>query len=117
MNKVLYIVFSNRCAGEMWIAQVDYDSDWTYQKVGGAYSTNEFESFDIEECKSYIKECIKNSKKYLVLLDRYYDDMWIEEWDCCAGTFQKIEIETGGSIQRRFDTKEEAEKYIEKLNN
>ena len=117
MKRKLYIVFSNRSAREMWIAQIDYDSDWTYQRVGGAYSTNEFESFDIKECKNFIKECRRASKEYLVLWDKYYDEVWIEKWDCCSGTFQKIENETGGSIQRRFDTKEEAEKYIEKLNN
>ena len=88
MERKLYIVFSNRAAGEMWIAAVDCDSDWTYAKVGGCYSTNEFESFRIEECENYIEECRRDSKEYIVLWDENDDSMWIEEWDCCSGTHQ-----------------------------
>ena len=115
MNKELFIVFSNRAAGQMWISSVDYDTDWSYQEVGGVHSSNEFESFDIKECEDYIEECIKNSKEYLVLWDRYYDEVWIEEWDCCSGTYQELENNVGGSIQRIFTKREDAEKYIKNL--
>ena len=115
MNKELFIVFSNRAAGQMWISSVDYDTDWSYQEVGGVHSSNEFESFDIKECKNYIEECIKNSKEDLVLWDRYYDEVWIEEWDCCSGTYQELENNVGGSIQRIFTKREDAEKYIKNL--
>ena len=112
MEKTLYIVFSNRPAGEMWISSVEYDSEWTYKQLGGCNSTNEFESFSYEECVNYINECRENSKEYLVMWDEYNDIEWIEIWDCCMGTYRELEDSVKGIILRKFKKKEDALKYI-----
>ena len=112
MERILYIVFSNRPAGEMWISSVDYDSEWNYKEIGGVYSTNEFESFSFEECVNYINACREFTKEYLVMWDEYNDIKWIEEWDCCMGTYRELEDNVGGIILRKFKKKKHALRYM-----
>jgi len=62
----LYIVFSNGPENKMWYNEVDTDSNWTYQEVGGCHATDVFESYNEQEAIDYIEEQEKASIEYAV---------------------------------------------------
>jgi len=114
----LYIVFEDNGAGKMWIDEVDTDTNWSYQEVGGHHANNVFESTSREECESYVKLEIKDSTKFVIFKTRDINGeecyFW-SEMNCCSGTYQEI----GGSYSdfiTEFKTEEEAKKYVE-INN
>jgi hypothetical protein len=115
MNKKLYILFENRAAGETFIREVEENSNWTYQELGGAHATNIFESNSLEEVKSYLRELKEATTQYYVFWDNQYDEYYIRTISCNSGSIQDNKPTHNSKVLRVFDTYEEAEAYIEKF--
>lgn len=120
MSKLLYIVFSNVTEGKMFIKEVEENSNWSYQSLGGYHSNNVFESYSKEECEKYIEEAEENSKIYKVFWDKVKDYCWVEEFDCNSGTEQAriwaCDNPRDISIIKEFNKRKEAEEYC-RINN
>ena len=110
MGKKLHILFLNNAAGESFIASVDYDSNWTYQDLGGAHFTNVFESFNYEEVESYLREMEKITTRYCVYYDN--DDYYIRKLNCSNGNIQSNKPSYNADALKFFDTYKQAEEYI-----
>lgn len=113
----LYIVFQDNGAGQMWTNEVDTDTSWTYQELGGCHANNVFESHSKEECDKYIDKEIEASTKFVIFKTRDMNGeecyFW-SEMNCCTGTFEEV----GGSYSNpidEFKTEEEARNYIESM--
>lgn len=116
LKDMLYIVFVNNAAGSMWIEEVDMDTDWTYQQVGGSHANDVFESRNLEECEKYIKSEVEATTRFAVFQGKdengnpYY---FYEKIDCTSGTYQEVGGDYSNFITD-FIEEEDAKNYCRK---
>ena len=115
-NNIKYFVFENGAAGQLWIDSVNTDEDWSYQSVGGAYSTCLFESYDYDEVEKYYNDYLETSKKFVVIYDEETEYYYYVEMSANSGTYQENGIDFS-CITEEFDTEEKAQEYCSIRNN
>lgn len=112
----LYIVFENAAAGAVWIEEVEEDSNWTYQQLGGCHANDVFESNYKEDCEKYINQAIEASTRFVVFTKKDSngkDCYWYEKVNCCSGTYEEIGGKHSNWI-KEVDTEDDAKEYLEK---
>ena len=74
-----------------------------------------FESNSLEEVEIYLRRMEADTTRYYVYYDNYADRYYIRELNCSKGTIQDNKPNYNAHPLKCFDTYEEAETYIQKL--
>lgn len=116
---IKHVVISNNGEARMWISSYSDRELWsnqnpeglTFQQLTGSFGNIVFEG-SLKECENYIKEVEESSTQYHVFYNRAENYGFVEKWNHNSGPLSQHGrySDHGG-----FDTKEEAEKYLDKL--